>query len=310
MCNPSLWTVCHPSPARTLRAVLVTTGAAALLLALLEFIPAPNRFRAPGVLQAQSQSVIAAPSAGVLTEILVANGATVAKDQPLFRLENRELELRLAAARAQLDETDALQRRALQQATADLAPLASRAAAIRGLVGKLEQDKVSLLVRAPQAGTWSAPTLQDRIGAWLERGTTVGQVIDGSRFYFSAIVSQNEASRLFSDVIRGSEVRLDGQGGITLPVTDRVVIPVDRRNLPSAAVGWAGGGTLAVDAEDATGTQASEAFFEVRATVDSVEPAELMHGRGGRVRFELPPEPLLEQWMRRLRQLLQNRYGI
>jgi hypothetical protein len=36
----------------------------------------------------------------------------------------------------------------------------------------------------------------------------------------------------------------------------------------------------------------------------------LLHGRGGRIRFELKPEPLLEQWVRRLRQLLQNRYGI
>jgi putative peptide zinc metalloprotease protein len=293
-----------------LRAVLVTVGAAAVVLIAVDLVPFPNRFRAPGVLQAKAYAVVAAPASGVLVELLAPNGATVASGQPLFRMENHELDLRIATARAQLDETDALQRRALRQATADLAPLASRAEAMHKLLRQLEDEKASLVVRAAQGGQWVAPALDDLIGAWVERGTPVGQLVDGSRFYFSAIVSQNEASRLFANEIRHSEVKLNGQAGITLQVTDRIVIPADRRNLPSAALGWAGGGQVAVNLSDNSGTQAAEPFFEVRATVQGVPPAELLHGRGGRIRFELRSEPLLDQWIRRLRQLLQNRYGI
>jgi hypothetical protein len=38
--------------------------------------------------------------------------------------------------------------------------------------------------------------------------------------------------------------------------------------------------------------------------------ASLYHGRSGRVRFKLPPEPLLRQGYRKLRQLLQERYQL
>jgi putative peptide zinc metalloprotease protein len=292
------------------RAVAVTAGAAALVLGLLEFVPAPNWFRAPGVLQAQALSVVATPVAGEVAEMLAADGAVVAKGQPLFRLENRELELRLWSALAQLDETEALRRRAMRQATADLAPLATRAEGVRKMVSRLEEDREALTVLSPQAGTWSAPNLRNTVGAWVDRGNSIGQVVDGSQFYFSAIVSQNEASRLFTDSIRGAEVKLEGEAGISLPVSEQKVIPLDRRNLPSAALGWAGGGNLAVDNSDNTGTQAREAFFEVRATIGSASAAMLRHGRGGRIRFELEAEPLLRQWVRNFRQLLQNRYGI
>lgn len=292
------------------RAVGVTLGAAAALLVVLELIPFPNRFRAPGVLQAKAHAIVSAQTSGRIAELLVPDGAAVVPGQPLFRMVNPELELQLAGARAQLAETEAMQRRALQQSTADLDPLANRAQAIRQLVHRFEDEQRALTVRAPQAGRWSAPTAKDLIDAWLDRGTAVGQLVDGSQFYFSAIVSQNEASRLFSGEIRGQEVRLAGQAGVTLSVTSRTVIPVDRRNLPSAALGWAGGGDVAINPAERSGTETAEPFFEVRASVTETEPAELLHGRGGRIRFELKPEPLLEQWVRRFRQLLQRRYGI
>lgn len=292
------------------RAVAVTLGTAAAVLLVLDVVPFPNRFRAPGVLQAKAHTMVVAQASGELVEVLSPDGSSVKKGQPLFRMRNRELELKLAGTRAQLEETEALQRRALRQATADLSPLAVRVDAIRGVLRRLEDELDALLVRAPQDGRWVAPRLADMIGSRLERGAPAGQLVDGSEFYFSAIVSQNEASRLFSDAIRGSEVKLGGQAGLSLPVTDRVVIPGDRRSLPSAALGWAGGGELAVAASDTSGTQALEPFFEVRATVRPVAPVELLHGRGGRIRFELEPEPLLQQGLRRFRQMLQNRYGI
>jgi len=292
------------------RAIAVCAGAAAILVLLTAVVPFVNRFRAPGVLQAKSYSVIAAPADGMLVDILAPDGAAVTPGEPLFRMTNRELELRIAGARAQLDESEAMQRRALRQSTADLQPLASRVEAMQQLLKRFQDEQASLLVRAPHAGHWVAPTLRELRGAWIDRGTPVGQLVDETQFYFSAVVSQNEASRLFAQQIRGAEVRLIGQAGVTLPVTSRVVIPAERRNLPSAALGWIGGGAVPVSASDSSGTQATEPFFEVRANVANTAPAVLVHGRGGRIRFDLPAEPLLSQWIRRLRQLLQNRYGV
>ena len=56
--------------------------------------------------------------------------------------------------------------------------------------------------------------------------------------------------------------------------------------------------------------RAAEPFFEVRAPLDQNEAVALVHGRSGKIRFPLDPEPLLQRWMRRLWQLLQRRYQL
>ena len=51
-----------------------------------------------------------------------------------------------------------------------------------------------------------------------------------------------------------------------------------------------------------------EGFFEVRALFppDSV----LTDGVSGAIRFDLPREPLGVQWVRKVRQLFQKRFGV
>ena len=292
------------------RAISVVLGFILFLVLILDIIPFPNHFRSPGVLQAEKFSVVVPEVSGRVEEILSPNGSLVQAGQPLFRMSNRELALQLAAARAQLRQTEAMQRRALQEATADLKPLEDRAEATRKLVTRLMEMERLLVVRAAHEGLWIAPEIDDTLGSWMQRGMSVGQIVDASRFYFSAIVSQNEASRLFSKEISNSEVKLFGEAEETLAVADSKVIPAEQRNLPSAAVGWAGGGEVAVDMSEGSGRRTTEPFFEVRAFVQPGEAVTLVHGRGGRIRFDLPSEPLLRQWVRKFRQLLQRRYGI
>ena len=293
-----------------LRAVSVVCGFLLFLMLVLDVIPFPNRFRSPGVLQAEQYSVVVAEVSGYVAEILTPDGTFAEKGQPLFRLHNKDLELKIRSAEAQLAETEAMQRKALRESTADLRPLQSRAEATRKLLDRLNQYQSDLLVVAPHEGMWVSPGIDDRIGSWYERGAPAGQLVDSSSFYFSAIVSQNDASRLFSKEIRHSEIKFFGQVESTLPVTGTKVIPVEKNRLPSASVGWAGGGEVAIDPADEQGVQTIEPFFELRASLEPVEDVEMLHGRGGRIRFDLPPEPLLRQWGRRFRQLLQNRYGI
>ncbi|MGC9450588.1 MAG: biotin/lipoyl-binding protein [Oceanipulchritudo sp.] len=292
------------------RAVSVVGGFILVLMLVLDVIPFPNHFRSPGVLQANTYSVVVPEASGVLEAILAPNGSLVEAGQPLLRLVNPELDLQIEAAEAQLAQTRAMQRRALREATADLKPLESREEATLKLLARLQEARQALVVKAAHAGSWVAPGLKDMVGSWIERGMPIGQLVDESSFYFSAIVSQNEASRLFSSEIHGSEVKIYGQPETTLPVLSSKVIPAEQERLPSPAVGWAGGGDVAVDMSEKTGTRTTEPFFEVRAGVAPAGDSQLLHGRGGRIRFDLPPEPLLRQWIRKFLQLLQNRYGI
>jgi len=138
----------------------------------------------------------------------------------------------------------------------------------------------------------------------------LGHVVNFDEFYFSAIVSQRDASRLFAKEIRSSQVRLRGQAGIVLPVRRTQIIPSEHEMLPSAALGWPGGGEVAVAMGDETGRRAREPFFEVHASVQPPSEAVILPGRSGKIRFQLPPQPLLSQWIRKLRQLVQSRYGL
>ena len=71
-----------------------------------------------------------------------------------------------------------------------------------------------------------------------------------------------------------------------------------------------GGGEVPVSAKDAQGRQTKEPFFEVRAQIPAAAEVALLHGRSGKIRFDLEPEPLLPRWIRRLLQLLQQRYQV
>ena len=293
-----------------MRAISVVGCFILFWLILLDVIPFPNHFRSPGVLQAEQHSVIVSSTPGILEEVVTQDGDGVQAGQVLYRLSNPELDFQIDSARAQMEETDAMIRQAMRESTADLKPLESRREAIDKLLARFLGSRSELLVRAPHSGRWVAPDLDNAIGSWLDRGKPVGQVVDQSNFYFSATVSQREVSRLFSGEINGSEIKFPGQSGESLPVSGLKIIPVEKQNLPSAAIGWAGGGEVAVDVKDSSGTRAVDPFFEVRAAFPMTDTVSLLHGRSGKIRFDLPKEPLLRQWLRKFRQLLQNRYGI
>ncbi|MBM3838955.1 MAG: hypothetical protein FJ398_13505 [Verrucomicrobia bacterium] len=174
--------------------------------------------------------------------------------------------------------------------------------------GVLQADQSALIVRARHDGVWVAPQIEDSAGRWLARGTELGVVVNASSFEFLAPVSQTDGEALFGRRLLGAEVRLFGQSGTEIPIDRWKVIPAERERLPSAALGWAGGGDVPVAPTDPQGQRALEPFFEVRADVKTGAPPALLHGRSGKIRFDLAPEPLLPRWIRRVRQLLQQRY--
>ncbi len=291
------------------RAVGVTAALAAAAIALLGLIPFPHRFLAPGIVQAVDRAEVLNATAGRLAEILTPSGASVTNGQPLARLADEDLDHQIAAAGAGLEQSLALQRKALQEATEDLETLGRYIGAVQARLGRLREDRSNLVVRAPMAGVWFAPELADAAGLRFARGDRLGVVADPAAYRFSAIVSQAEASRLFDGGLRRSEVRLKGRAGAPLAVDAQAILPAQRERLPSAALGWRGGGDVQVSWTDAEGTKTAEPFFEVRAAVRPRPDVRLLEGRTGRICFTLAPEPLAEQWLRRLRQTLRKDRG-
>jgi putative peptide zinc metalloprotease protein len=195
---------------------------------------------------------------------------------------------------------------------ADLKPIDANILSIEQHIAYLESQQQALTVRARQGGTWVAPNIEDYHGSRMVRGTTLGSVLDEESHYFYAIVPQQQAKRVFVRLQRegGGEVRLFGQSAHELEVSRYVVVPAEQTRLRSAGLGWLAGGEVQVDTSDPSGLKTAEPFYEVRAYLAKQDTVPLLQGRSGRVRFELDPEPLLIQWGRKFRQLLQRRYQI
>jgi putative peptide zinc metalloprotease protein len=301
----------NPRLARTRpRAIAVSLGTVSVLLLLLAICPFPNRFRAPGVLEAATYVHVLNEAPGYVKTVLVPTGSRVMAGTPLLQLSDEELDLEIAATAAQREETLALRMRAVYEATAELHPIQNRLAMIEKKLTNLQEQREALVVRAREKGIWVCPRDGELQGTWVARGSELGVLVNDDAFRFSAVVSQGEASRLFAGKIRDAQVRLAGESRASVAVGDYKFIPFQHETLPSAALGWHAGGDVPVSVKDETGLKAVEPFFQIYATLHRRPAVAFLHGRSGQIRFLLHPEPLLYQWARKFRQLLQKRYQI
>lgn len=292
------------------RAISVSLAVIAFALVLLQWIPFPSHFRAPGVVQATVWTEVITAASGQAVEMLTTPGSTVKMGQPLVRLVNPEIDLEMKQAMAAVQEVESRIRLAMSGTSADLRPLQQRMLALSNRVEKLRYDQTSLVVTSRQEGLWIAPELKDAMRRWVPKGTRLGILVNPAQFRFTATVQQEDVDALFARHIKGAEVRLSGQAASTLKVTSWQTIPGAQRTLPSPALGWRGGGDVAVAADDPHGQKAAEPFFEVRAEFAATDAVAMLHGRSGKIRFDLDAEPLLPRAVRRLRQLLQKRYQL
>jgi putative peptide zinc metalloprotease protein len=293
------------------RAISITCGALAVLIILLAVVPFPHSFTAPGVVAAARRMVLANPTAGRIVNIFIQSGQSVTAGQPVLQLSNPELDQELIAARARLEEANARYQQAMKEDTSSMQPIAKLRDAANQTLAKLNHDAGQLTLRAPFTGVWVCPQIEERLGTWIDRGSDLGLVVNPAAYQFVATVREEDGNALFRRDLRDSDARLSGSSDRRLTVSHWKVNPGGQQVLPSAALGWAGGGDVPVaNDNDSQGDHTVEPFFEIRGDITNQSDVVLLDGRSGRARFWLEPEPLIPRWFRSLRQLLQKRYEI
>lgn len=293
------------------RAWLVSTALIASLAWLLGGLPLPHAIKADGVLEAERSRPLAPEVDGWLTRLEVRDGQMLKAGQSIARLDNPELTHDLEVTRQQLAEIALLRRRAVATSLSDLHPLARREQALRERLAELVSLDRQREIRAPQAGRWVAPDLHEREGGWVSRGEVLGEISSAGGWRFTAIVTQEDAEQLFRRRLDGVEVRLTGQADSLIQVQAVTLIPYQRQKLASSALGWMGGGDMAVRTNDESGRAAAEAFFELRARLADLPPGLVtLHGLTGRLRIPLPEQTLATRLREALRQLAQKRYQL
>lgn len=291
------------------RAIGVTAGFLTLLLVLLAVVPFPNYFRAPGVMKAGQSQYLITGSSGAVETVAVQDAAPVPAGAPVLQMRNPELMLEIADLRAELARIDATERRSFTESPGDLAPLAERRRVTEAKLEDRLERQSKLLLRAPVGGRVVLVNPNELNGRWLPRGSVAGEVVGGEDWEFRAVVSQEDASQLFSDESTEFELRFPGSANRSFTPERVRIVPGQQDFLPSPALGWPAGGPVRLAADDRTGLRAFEPYFLVVGTFNG-STADHWHGRTGVARFKAPPKPLLHQWMGELRQLLQRRFQI
>lgn len=292
------------------------SGAAGLssgIFILLFVLPLPYAITAPGVVMFSRASVLYAPSDARLAEAVPGNGQWVKAGEALMRFDPEPMRLDMLQTEREHDELLAMQRASLVQRGADMVPLQEQLDTKRQQLAELQRRMDLLTVRAPHEGRFVTLEGRERLGSWLNQGVELGHVLDATGGHqFVAVISQEQARELFGVDLGERQVRLRGQSDVDLAVGDLVILPFERARLPSVALGWLGGGDLAVSTQDDRGDKAIEAFFEVRTSLlpETDDDLRLMHGLKGVLRIELPPRSLFRRASDSLRQLMQKRYQL
>ena len=291
------------------RAFAVAAAALVALAGIVGVAPAPYRTVAQGIVFTPEESWVRSGVEGAVAEVLAASGDRVAAGAPLLRLEDPALAARVKVLDAQVREVGARYDQAL--ATDRVAAVALRAeltlAEERRAAALAEQAK--LVVRAPAAGVLLLPRpAADLPGAFVRRGEALAYVVD-TKTTVRVVVRQEDVDLVRQ---RTAAVAVRLADAFARPLPARVVreVPAATAELPSGALGLAGGGTFAIDPEARDAATAFRAAFLFDLDLDlDLDAAQRLGGRAY-VRFDHGAEPLASQWYRQLRQLLLERLDV
>jgi putative peptide zinc metalloprotease protein len=291
------------------RAVSVTFGSILAVAVVLCLIPAPSHTTTEGVVWLPEHAIVRAGTDGFVRALLVAPGSMVTAGEALVESEEPTLNAELAILRARVDE---LQTRLAAERFADRVraeitstELGQARAELAIAGGRAER----LIVRSRSEGTFAVMKPQDLPGRFLRQGQQIGYVLPPGSRIVRATIRQDDID-LVRHRLRGTEVKLAERLDATLSAEITREVPAGRDDIPSKALGGAGGGALTVDPGDPQGTKALQRVFQVDIALPEEAAAAAAFGSRAYVRFSHDWEPAGQQIWRRLRQLLLSRLQV
>ena len=287
-----------------------TGGVVAMVLVAFGLTPWPDRCRVEGVVEPVRPAIVHTATAGRVVDFLP-SGRPVGPDGPfLVRAENPELETKRRMLMAQRRELVARRNQARTEETALVQSLSEQLAALDEQIARVETDRAALALKAPFDGTWVSPQIERTLGAHLPRGEAIGLVADLERLVIRATAPQKVADLLIAEARPDVEIRVRGRPGVHLRGRIRQILPAGREQLPSRALSYLAGGSMAPAPGDERGVTTAERFFEIWVAPDLSDGHRLLTGQRVVVRFEADEKPLARQWWRSLMQVVQRKFRI
>lgn len=302
--SPSLFLV------RT-RATLVSLLLMGGITALTYYVPLPDTFTAPGVLQATLFKEVINGSPGKVHKLVAQPMTWVNQGDTLIILKNPTLEHKIQDILAQLDENKLRYYEAMSQAPENMHPIRRQYEALEHKYKKLLHDQEQLTICARISGLWISPDAHELPEQWIRKGDSLGTIVDTNDFQIIAVVPQSEVTRLYETSWMIPSARFKGSAWDEIPIDQLQTIPMEQTQLPVTALGWKGGGDIQVQEGDQSGRTTTEPFYKIQGHIPKPQPeVKLYHGRTGKIRIRTGSKPLIPQVWRKIRQTLQKYYRL
>jgi putative peptide zinc metalloprotease protein len=280
------------------------SAVAALLIGGLAALPLPLTTTAEGVMWLPENGEVRVGTDGVLGEWLSAPGSIVRAGDPLVELEDPTVEADLAVAEAGVRAAESRYMAARAVDAVDAGSMLAQLQRAEAEHAAALERSAARLVTSPADGRFIVAHPLDLFGSYLHQGDVVGYVVSPQRGTVVAVVAQDDVG-LLKTRLRDVHVRLADDLGHTQHAELTRFTPAGDFSLPSAALGTAGGGNVAVAPDDADGRRTLARVFRVELTLDT--PADRLGGRAF-VRFDHGSEALALRGIRRLRQLFLSHF--
>lgn len=296
--------------ARNKRSRVIAVAASFVLgiILLLFVFPLPLWTTTQGVVWLPEQSAIRAGIDCEVAEVLAPVEQPVDQGMPLIRCIDPFLQAEIEVLEAHLQELYAtynalpLSERVKRKMTLDEIEL------LKGDLNQRQTDQEKLLVRSPSKGNFILVDAPKLPGRFIHQGDLLGYIVAEHRPTVRAVVRQADIG-LVRERITGVKLRLAEQMGGSLAATIERIVPAADINLPTAALGTTGGGSIQVDPTDPEGLRALDTIFQLDINL----PEQIANPHIGErvyVKFEHGTMPLAMQWYRSLRQLFLRKYFI
>ena len=292
------------------RAVGSTLAALVLLVGGLGLIPAPDRSYIEGVVEPVQFAIVHAAADGFVRSHLPSGSAAAPDGPPLIECFNPDLEAEARQWEAQRRELLARRSLATTKDVALVQTLDEQIRAVDEKISDVRRRLGDLAVHAPFAGKWLSPKIDLQQGAYLHRGDPIGVTAMADNMIVRAMAGQEVVGVLSVEADREVEMRIDGRPEALVTGTILQFIPAGQERVPSPALTYAGGGSIAISVDDQKGTKTAERVFEIRIAPDPESCVRLLAGQRVIIRFENQSKPLLEQWKRSLLQMFQRRFKV
>jgi len=171
------------------------------------------------------------------------------------------------------------------------------------------EREAELTFRSPANGRFIVPNAADLPDRYVNKGQLVGYVLEPKSELTARVALVQDDIALVRQKTRGVEVMSAAWG--SEPVTARIrrEVPGASAQLPTPALGSAGGGPIAVDPRDTHGLTTLKPVFQLELALPADTQSEYLGARVF-VRFDHGYEPAGFQMYRAFRQLLLRQFNV